>query len=145
MTTTLKTYYIESERPSLSKRVARALLALAILIVATYTFHALWRPGRASKFDWEDFTIDAVIAVTTDFFSKRKAYELEVDDQTIRMRGGDRHNKSVRRGHIRYFREVTGSWFREAALRLSEHSPIRAHFLGYVWIPASLPVRTAKS
>jgi hypothetical protein len=134
-----KIYYVTAEQLSLGKRIARALLALVIFIVATYIFNALWRPGKAERFGREDFVVDAVIAAATDFFTKRKGYELEVDDETIRMRGGDWINKSVRRGHIRYLRESSGNWFHEAALKLSEHGPIRTRFLGCVWIPASLP------
>ena len=115
------------------------MLALVVFAVATYAFHALWRPAGRARFDWEDFIVDAVIAVAIDFFSRRKAYDLEVDDETIRIRGGDWPNKSVRRGQIRYLRESSDNWFHEAALKLSEHGPIRTHFLGCVWIPAALP------
>lgn len=134
-----KVYYVESEKLSLGRRVARALLALVIFIVATYIFNVLFRPGKAIKFGREDFMVDAVIAAATDFFAKRKGYELEVDDETIRMRGGDWINKSVRKGRIRYLHESNGNLFREPALNLSEHGPIRSRFLGCVWIPASLP------
>jgi len=123
----------------MAKRIARALFALTIFIAATYIFHALRSLGRASKFSREDFIIDALVAVAIDFFSTRKSYELEVDDETMRMRGEGWIDKSVRKGHIRYLCESGGNWFREAALKLSEHGPIRTYFMGYVWIPASLP------
>ena len=138
MSSVAKVYHVESERLSMKKRVARAFLALAIFVAATYLFHVLWRPARATKVSSEEFIIDAVVAVATDFFSKRKAYDLDVDDETIRMRG-DWPHKSVRRGHLRYLRESTGNLFREPALKLSEHGPIRTFFLGYVWIPTTLP------
>jgi len=141
MSSARKIYHIESEQVSLSKRIARALFALAIFVVATYVVHALFHPSKAGRISREDFILDAFLAVGTDFFfgSKRRAYDVEVDDDVIRIHPGDWNNKSVRRGHIRYLREVTGNLFREGALRLSEHGPIRTHFTGCVWVPASLP------
>lgn len=134
-----KIYYVEAEQPSLGKRVARALLALAIFMIVTYAFNALFRSGKSIKFDREDFIVDAVVALAADFFTKRKGYELEIDDEMIRMRGGNWVNNRVRRGHIHYLRESTGNLFREAALKLSERGPLATRFLGCVWIPASLP------
>ena len=61
-------------------------------------------------------------------------------DETISMRSGWlAGNRRVRRGHIRWLRELRGNIFREPTLRLSEHGAIRRYFLGYVWIPASMP------
>jgi hypothetical protein len=141
MSSATKIYHIESEQVSLSKRIARALFALAIFVVVTYAVHAFFHPSKAGRISREDFILDAFLAVGIDFFfgSKRRAYDVEVDDDVIRMRNGDWHNKSVRRGHIRYLREVTGNLFRESSLRLSEYGAIRTHFLGCVWIPANLP------
>lgn len=141
MSSAPKIYHIESEQISLSKRIARALFALAVFVMATYSVHAFFHPSKAEKVPREEFILDALLAVGTDFFfgSKRRAYDVEVDDEVIRMRNSDWHNKSVRRGHIRYLREVTGNLFREGALRLSEYGPLRTHFFGCVWIPASLP------
>jgi len=63
-----------------------------------------------------------------------------VTDETISMRSGWlAGNRRVRRGHIRWLRELRGNIFREPTLRLSEHGAIRRYFLGYVWIPASMP------
>jgi hypothetical protein len=141
MSSARKIYHIESEQISISKRITRALFALAIFIVATYAVHTFLRSSKTDRISREEFILDAVLAVGTDFFfgSKRRDYDVEVDDDVIRMRNGDWNDKSVRRGHIRYLREVTGNLFREGALRLSEHGPIRTHFLGCVWVPASLP------
>jgi len=135
-----KIYHVQAEQISLSKRVARALFALAIFVVATYAVHAFFHSSKTERISREEFILDALLAVGTDFFfgSKRRAYDVEVDDEVIRMRNSDWHNKSVRRGHIRYLREVTGNLFREGALRLSEYGPIRTHFLGCVSIPATL-------
>lgn len=141
MSSVRKIYRVGAEQISLSKRVARALFALAIFVVATYAVHAFLHPSKAGRLSREDFILDAVLAVAIDFFSgsKRPAYDVEIDDEVIRIRNGDWHNRSVRKGHIRYLREVTGNLFREGALRLSEYGPIRTHFFGCVWIPASLP------
>ena len=73
--------------------------------------------------------------------SRRREYELEVDDETIRMRRGFFRidDRRVRRGHVHYLQESNGNMFREAGLRLSEHGRIYIFFLGCVVIPASLP------
>ena len=87
----------------------------------------------------EDFAVDAVCAVGADVLtSKRKGYDLHVTDEEIRTRGVW-PNKTVRRGRIRYFREIDGNILREAGFFVSESGPLTTRFLGYVWVPARLP------
>ncbi len=83
--------------------------------------------------------MDAVCAVGADVLtSKRKGYDLHVTDEEIRTRGV-LPNKTVRRGRIRYFREIDGNILREAGFFVSESGPLTTRFLGYVWVPARLP------
>lgn len=127
-------YHIEPEPVSVKKRIERALLALAIFIAANFVFHHLWssRHGLSA----EEYIVDGVIAMATDFFSaKRKPYDVEIDDEEIRLHGGDWLNERVRRGRIRLVRELSGWPWGQPSLMISEHGPIVSRLLGCVSIP----------
>jgi hypothetical protein len=132
-------YHVDPEPVSTPRRVARALFALLIFVAASFAIHALLRRPGSVGMKREEYVVDAVIAMATDFFSRRKGYDLEVDDEVIRVSGGDWPRHRVRRGRVRYLRESDGNWFHEPGLKLSEHGPIGTRFLGGVWIPVSLP------
>lgn len=133
------TYYVPEEQLRLSQRLARASFAFLTFTFATYIVHHFGF-SRGTPMNWEDYTIDAVLAFGTDYWtSKRKGFEIQIGNDEIRMRGESGYNKCVRRGRIRYLREVSGGLLAEPALRLSEHGAILTRFLGCVWIPASLP------
>jgi len=89
----------------------------------------------------EEYFVDAAVPAVIDFFqSGRKAYDVEIDDEVIRMSGAPWGlNKRVRRGRIRYVHEVKENFLRESALKISEHGPVGTYFLGCVLIPATVP------
>jgi hypothetical protein len=132
-------YHVQSEQISLGKRIARTAVVVLVTGVAQYLW--FYRSGKWSH--GEDWLIDSVVLGMVTFFldSRRREYDLELDDEMIRVRSGSLGigNGRVRRGRIRYLHESIGGMFREPALRLSEHGRISSFFVGRVWIPASLP------
>jgi hypothetical protein len=131
-------YHVKAESISLAKRIARA--AFVVLLTCALNYLWLWRgANKSGSWDWFDLTVIGVVTFLLD--SRRREFDLEVDDETIRMRGGvfGVGNSRVRRGHIRYFHESSGNMFREPALWLSEHGRGHRFFFGRVSIPANLP------
>jgi uncharacterized membrane-anchored protein len=135
--------HVSTEPISLGKRIARTVFAVACAALAVLLVHYFWHFNGRKGFDRSEWFPDVVVAgiVTFLFESRRREYDLEVDDEEIRMRGGALKlgNRKVRRGRIRYSHESWGNIMREAGLRLSEHGRIGSFFSGYVWIPATLP------
>ncbi len=134
-------YHVHPEQVRLSKRIARAMLVLAVTLLGAFLVHHFWS-SRSSWDVWEDL-FDALVAFVAFFFfdSRRRGYQIEVTEQTIAMRGDQRFwgTRRVRRGHIRYFHEQQGNFFRESMLRLSEHGGFYRSLFGNVLIPTSLP------
>jgi|WetSurMetagenome_2_1015567.scaffolds.fasta_scaffold664010_1 hypothetical protein len=133
-------YHIKSRQVNLGKHLAQGMAPIALLAVALYFLHSWWPSRFTEKFRIEKYASELICAGVGIFLfeSRKRKYDLEVDDQIIRMRGGFGWEVHVRRGRIRYFRETSGRLFREPALELSEHGRIGSFFLGCVWIPASL-------
>ncbi len=127
-------YHVEPEPLSVRKRIERALLALVIFIAATFVLHRLL--SSRQRLSAGEYIVGGVIAMVTDFFgSKPKPYDVEIDDEEIRVRGGGWLNKRARRGRIRLVRELRGRLFGEPSLMISEHGPIVARLLGWISIP----------
>jgi hypothetical protein len=134
-------YEIKSEPVSLAKQSMRSAIIFALAFLGSLLGHRLWFAGSAWAL-W-DKLCEALVATGVFFVfdSQRREYEIEVTDESISMRGGllSAAHK-VRRGRIRFVRELSGNIFREPTLRLSEHdSPIHRFLFGYVWVPQSMP------
>jgi hypothetical protein len=134
--------HVNTESISLKKRIARTVFAVACAVLGILVVNYLWHSDgkKGSDHSWvSDLVVVGIGAFV--FESRRRQYDLEVDDEEIRMRGGGLKlgDRKVRRGRIRYSHESRGNLLREAGLRLSEHGSIGRFLFGYVWIPASLP------
>jgi hypothetical protein len=130
-------YHVPKEHVSTQRRLARAALIVAITLVGTYAIR-IFLHLRSQKFDIWDI-IPCVVAALFD--SARNTFEIEVDNNSIRMRSGFvfAERRIVHRGRIRYFLEFHGNLLREPALHLSEHHAFKRFFLsGTVMIPATL-------
>ena len=134
--------HVNTESVSLKKRIARTGFAVACGLLGILVVHYWHSNGRKAS-DHSEWFFDLAVAGIVTFVSesRRREYDLEVDDSEIRMRGGalELGNRKVRRGRIRYFHESRGNMMREAGLRVSERGRIGSFFSGYVWVPASLP------
>jgi len=133
-------YHVEAEQVTLNKRILRAMFVLATVLLGATLAHYIWYPQSS----WEigENIFEAIVAgyVCFLFESQRKEYDIEVTEETIVVKGGFRFgSRRVRRGRIRYLRELRGNIFREPALRLSEHGAIYRFLVGGVWIPISMP------
>ncbi len=114
----------------------RAVLIVAITLVGTY---AIFLHLRSQKCDVWDITPCVITAL---FDSARNSFDIEVDNNSIRIHGGFvfAERRIVHRGRIRYIHEFQGNFLREPALYLSEPSAFTRFFLGgAVIIPATLP------
>jgi hypothetical protein len=85
---------------------------------------------------WLDFVPGLIIwLVGAIWWPARYTYRLEVDDNTVRARG-----RVVRKGHVRYLREIDARLLGGPQLVLSEHGPLWVHFFGdAIVIPMSMP------
>ena len=134
-------YRVKAEEVSPARRILRSLCFIVVFILCVLLFHTLF-PSNVSRQSFiENYGIEGTVGVLTALFfeSARKAYDLEVDDERMMTRRGSFGNRTVRKGHIRYFYESQGNFFHEPNLRLSERGAIGRFFFGYVSIPASLP------
>src|SRR5215472_9546803 len=133
-------YHIKSEQVSLAKQLTPSSIVFALMFLGSLLIHRLWFAHAPWEL-WEKL-FDALVAAGAFFVfdSQRREYDIEVTDEAISMRGGLLSaGRNVRRGHIRFVRELQGNVFREPALRLSEHGPIHRFLFGYVWVPRSMP------
>jgi hypothetical protein len=133
-------YEIHPKEVSMARRAASSCFAFVVTLLVAVIIHRLWFAHRV--LDWEGTLVDAIIAagVAFAFESRRKEYEIEVNDEEISMRkGSSLAKRKVRHGYIHFWRESPGNIFREPTLRLSEHGAIYRFFFGYVSIPASVP------
>lgn len=134
--------HVNTESVSLKKRIARTGFAVACGLLGILVVHYWHSEGKKGS-DYSEWFFDLAVAGIVTFVSesRRREYDLEVDDEEIRMRGGalELGNRKVHRGRIRYLHESRGNLLRETGLRLSEHGRIGRFFFSYVWIPASLP------
>ena len=131
-------YHVPKERLSTRRRLARVMLLIAITLLGTYALRTFLHL-RNQKFDIWDIT-PCVIAALYD--SARNSFDIEVDNNSIRMRGGfaSIDPRIVHRGQIRYIHEFQGNLLREPALYLSENGTFTRFFLGgTVIIPTALP------
>jgi hypothetical protein len=133
-------YHVDSERIGVSKRIARVAFLLVVYVLVLWVAHVYWSRSNLKSGSLEEYIVDAVVFAAIAYFadSIRRDYDLEVNDEIIRIRGGFSSHQ-VRRGRIRYWREHSGNFLREPGLWLSEGMGVRRVFSGYVFVPASLP------
>jgi len=131
-------YHVPKERLSTQRRLARAVLIIAIWLVGAYAIR-IFLHSRSDKLNIWDIAPGVIAAL---FDSVRTSFDIEVDNNSIRMRGGfaSIDPRIVRRGRIRYIHEFQGNLLREPALYLSENGTLTRFFLGgTVIIPTALP------
>jgi hypothetical protein len=99
--------------------------------------HSPWFSPPLKRIDLYADTFGSVIMgiAIVWWWSSAHHYSLEIDDNTARVGG-----RVVRKGRIRYMRELDGRLLRGPRLILSEHGPLWVQFLGgTVEVPKGLP------
>ncbi len=126
------------------KKLVLAVSWLAILtlgpVLLEWIISLLW-PGSSwatRSWDWRERDILGGVFAAAVFefeWSFAHNYSLEIDEDSARVGG-----RVVRRGHVRYLRELDGNLWEGPRLVISEHGPVWVQFLGgVVVVPKGLP------
>ena len=129
-------YHVQSEQISLGKRIARTAVVVLAAGVAQYFW--FYRSGKLSH--GEDWLLDSVVLGMVTFFldSRRREYDLEVDDEKIRVR-----NASLSIGNGRVSAEVAFDicTSRSVACFASQRCDFRSmvESQGFLWVEFGYP------
>lgn len=129
------TYSITSEHFAFTPRL-KWLMAIGsfTLLMLPAIVPSLINTAHATT--WVDFAPGLITwSIFAIWWPARYNYRLEVDDNSVRV-----NRRVVRKGHVRYLREIDARLLGGPQLVLSEHGPLWVHVFGdAIVIPTRVP------
>ena len=129
----MKTYHIVSENQSSRGRLRSTAINTVFCMLVLGTIE-LWRRSF-NLMDWLAF--GALYALFSWFFPiEAQSYDLEIDDDGVRLLRDGAVKRALQKDRIRYVREWNGG----RRLVISEHGPVWTRVLwGGIAVPKSVP------